>query len=89
MGTTHNNNISTFLVAIRTEVPQRHPLGRALGIIHNDPVASIMNTSALLPSPPTVVSGITPYSLPGVEWTLHTIGGDEIPVGGREGTMLG
>ena len=40
MGTTHNNNISTSLVAIKTEVPQRHPLGRALGIIHNDPVAA-------------------------------------------------
>lgn len=39
MGTTHNNNISTSPAAIKTEVPQRHPLGRALGIIHNDPVA--------------------------------------------------
>jgi hypothetical protein len=48
-----------------------------------------MNASALLLFPPTVVSGITPYSLPGVEWTPHTIGGDEILVGGREGTMLG
>jgi hypothetical protein len=58
MGTTHNN-ISTSPVAIRTEVPQRHPLGQALGIIHNDPVASIMIASALLPFPPTVVSCIT------------------------------
>ena len=40
MGTTPNNNISTSLVAIKTEVPLRHPLGRALGIIHNDPVAA-------------------------------------------------
>ena len=39
MGTTHNN-ISTSPVAIRTEVPQRHPLGRALGIIHNNPIAA-------------------------------------------------
>ena len=59
MGTTHNNNISTSPVAIRTEVPQRLPLGRALGIIiHNDPIASIMNASAL-PFLPTVVSCIT------------------------------
>ena len=39
MGTTHNN-ISTSPVAIRTEVPQRHPLGRALDIIHDDPIAA-------------------------------------------------
>jgi hypothetical protein len=59
MGTTHNNNISTSPVAIKTEVPRRHPLGRALGIIHNDPRCSIMNARALLPFPPTVVSCIT------------------------------
>jgi hypothetical protein len=87
MGTTHNNNISTSPVAIRTEVHQRHPLGRAQGIIHNDPVASIMNASAL----PFPHSGLRYYSytLPGVEWTPHTIGGDEILAGGREGTVLG
>ena len=40
MGTMPNNNISISLVAIKTEVPQRHPLGRALGIIHNDTIAA-------------------------------------------------
>lgn len=39
MGTTHNNNISTFLVAIKIEVPQHHP-DRALGFTPNDPVAA-------------------------------------------------
>jgi hypothetical protein len=40
MGTTPNN-ISTSLVAIKTEVPQRHPLGRVLGIIHNDTLPGV------------------------------------------------
>jgi hypothetical protein len=47
MGTTPNNNnnnnniISTFLVAIRTEVPQRNPMDRVPGTIRNDPVAAL------------------------------------------------
>lgn len=42
MGTTpNNNNISTFLVAIRTEVPQRNPMDRVPGTIRNDPVAAL------------------------------------------------
>jgi hypothetical protein len=41
MGTTLNNNISTFPVAIKTEVPQRHPMGRVPGTIRNDPVAAL------------------------------------------------
>jgi len=35
------NNISTFPVAIRTEVPQHHPVGRDPGTIRNDPVAAL------------------------------------------------
>jgi hypothetical protein len=42
MGTTpNNNNISTFPVAIRTEVPQRNPTGRVPGTTRNDPVAAL------------------------------------------------
>ena len=45
MGTTPNNNnnnsISTFPVAIRTEVPQRNPMGRVPGTTRNDPVAAL------------------------------------------------
>ena len=44
MGTTpnnNNNNISTFPVAIKTEVPQRNPMGRVPGTIRNDPVAAL------------------------------------------------
>ena len=40
MGTTPNNNISTFPVAIRTEVPHRNPMGRVPGT-RNDPVAAL------------------------------------------------
>ena len=42
MGITPNNNINTSLVAIKTEVPQRHLLGRALGIIHNDTIIAAL-----------------------------------------------
>jgi len=38
----NNNNISTFLVAIRTEVPQRNPMDRVPGTIRNDPVAAAL-----------------------------------------------
>jgi len=41
MGTIANNNISTFPEAIKTEVPQRRPMGRVPGTIRNDPVAAL------------------------------------------------
>jgi hypothetical protein len=41
-----------------------------------------MNASTLLPFPPTMVSWITDTP-PGVEWTPHTIGGDEVLVGAQ------
>jgi len=39
-----------------------------------------MNVSTLLPFPPSPM--YYSYSLPGVEWSQHTIGGDEMLVGG-------
>ena len=39
-----------------------------------------MNVSILLPFPPSPM--YYSYSLPGVEWSQHTIGGDEMLVGG-------
>jgi len=40
-----------------------------------------MNVSTLLPFPPSLM--YYTYSLPGVEWTQHTIGGDEMLVGAQ------
>jgi len=40
-----------------------------------------MNVSTLLPFPPSPI--YYTYSLPGVEWTQHTIEGDEMLVGAQ------
>jgi hypothetical protein len=43
ISTTPNNNMSTFPLAGRTEIPPRIPTGRVQGTARNDPVAGVMN----------------------------------------------